>query len=146
VLQNGGTNCPACRGVSLSVTPSRALQTMADVLVRHAPDKARTANERMQADEVYKAGALRVRVPFSLWWKNCLLMPSPQIPTPRQASPEPSIPQGNLNFIHPCPHCLPGNQYGWTCPEPIVDPLVDPDRASHSDNGAPPGHAYCGNW
>ena len=33
---------------------------MADVLVRAAPSKARTVNERMQADEIYKAGALRV--------------------------------------------------------------------------------------
>ncbi|EKM49511.1 uncharacterized protein PHACADRAFT_106383 [Phanerochaete carnosa HHB-10118-sp] len=125
-VKNGGTNCPACRGVALSVTPSRALQTMADVLVKHAPSKARTMNERMQADDMYKAGALR-------------------IPTPRQASPEPSIPQGNLNFVHPCPHCLPGNEWGWVCPQPIPNPDTDPDNAWHSDDGAPPGHAYCGN-
>lgn len=64
LAQNGGTNCPACRGVSLSVTPSRALQTMADVLVRADPSKARSAGERIQADELYKAGmTLRVRPP-----------------------------------------------------------------------------------
>ena len=36
---------------------------MAEVLVRNAPSKARTANERMQADEIYKPGTnLRVRI------------------------------------------------------------------------------------
>ena len=61
VYQNGGTNCPACRGLSTVVTPSRALQTMVDVLLHHAPDRARPASERIQADEIYRTGvALRV--------------------------------------------------------------------------------------
>lgn len=81
--------------------------------------------------------------------RGCPVSPAPlpsQIPTPRQASPEPNIPQGNLNLVHPCPHCLPGNQFGWTCPHPIADPDADLDAAWHTDDGAPPGHGYCGNW
>ncbi|CAL1713146.1 unnamed protein product [Somion occarium] len=128
VLWNGGTNCPACRGVSMAVMPSRALQTMVDVLVRSAPWKARPINERIQADEIYRAG-LSVR-----------------IPTPRAASPEPAIPQSNNNnYVLPCPLCLPGNQWGWRCPQPIADPESDPDNAWLSENGTPPGHAFCGN-
>lgn len=47
----------------MSVQPSRALQTMADILSRAAPSRGRTVNERMQADEFYKPGLLlRVRV------------------------------------------------------------------------------------
>jgi E3 ubiquitin-protein ligase CHFR len=61
ISQNGGSNCPACRGVSTSVTPSRPLQTIIDVLLRAYPAKARTERERQQADEVYKPGtSLRV--------------------------------------------------------------------------------------
>ncbi|KAI0699101.1 hypothetical protein BC835DRAFT_1332276 [Cytidiella melzeri] len=126
-IRNGGTHCPACRGISSSVTPSRALQTIADILVRAAPSRARTANERIQADEIYKAGVVL------------------RIPAPRQASPEPSIPLNNTNLVHPCPHCVPGNQYDWRCPQPIVDPELNPDGAWHTDEGSPPGHAYCGN-
>ncbi|KAL4250672.1 E3 ubiquitin-protein ligase CHFR [Abortiporus biennis] len=126
-IRNGGSNCPACRGVSTSVSPSRALQSMADLLVRAAPSRARSIAERMQADEVYKAG-LSIR-----------------IPTPRQASPEPTIPQNNGNYILPCPHCFAGNQWGWRCPQPIPNPETDPDNAWHTDDGTPPGHGYCGN-
>lgn len=60
-LQNGGTNCPACRGQSTIVSPFRALQTVVDTLLRLAPHKARTEREREQADELYKVGqSLRV--------------------------------------------------------------------------------------
>ncbi|KAI0070394.1 hypothetical protein K474DRAFT_816152 [Panus rudis PR-1116 ss-1] len=126
-IRNGGTNCPACRGISNSATPSRALQTMADVLVRAAPSKARTVNERMQADEIYKPGLLI------------------RIPTPRQASPEPTILTGSQNFTLPCPHCVADNQWGWRCPHPIPDPDVDPENAWPAENGMPPGHGTCGN-
>ncbi|KAJ3524086.1 hypothetical protein NM688_g8623 [Phlebia brevispora] len=126
-IKNGGANCPACRGISTSVTPSRVLQLMADILVRHAPSKARSANERMQADEIYKAGT------------------NLRIPIPRAPSPEPSIPQLNANYVQPCPHCAPDNQWGWRCPQPITDPEVDPDNAWHQDDSTPPGHGYCGN-
>ncbi|KZT73775.1 hypothetical protein DAEQUDRAFT_721235 [Daedalea quercina L-15889] len=126
-IRNGGTNCPACRGLSSVVTPSRALQTMVDVLLHHAPDRARPANERIQADEIYRTGV------------------SLRIPSPRQASPEPNIQPRNVNYVQPCPHCAPGNQYGWVCPQPIADPETDPDHAWHTDEGTPPGHAYCGN-
>lgn len=61
--QVGGTNCPACRGVSSSVTPSRVLQVMIDVLLRADPSRARTDREKQQADEVYKSGqSFRVRI------------------------------------------------------------------------------------
>ncbi|KAH9841582.1 uncharacterized protein C8Q71DRAFT_737734 [Rhodofomes roseus] len=126
-IRNGGTNCPACRGLSSIVTPSRALQTMVDVLLRHAPDRVRPANERIQADEIYRTGV------------------SLRIPSPRQASPEPSLQPRNVNYVQPCPHCTAGNQYGWVCPQPIADPEVNPDHAWHTEDGTPPGHAYCGN-
>jgi len=68
-----------------------------------------------------------------------------QIPTPREASPEPNINQSS-DFAHPCPHCSPGNPFGWRCPQPIPDPITDPDHAWHLDDGLPPGHTHCGNW
>lgn len=85
-LQNGGTNCPACRGISIAVTPSRALQSMADLLTRSAPWKARTTNERMQADDVYRAGvSLRVRqilqfrhLPYPTSSVVCPIVPKPR--------------------------------------------------------------------
>ncbi|OCH85581.1 hypothetical protein OBBRIDRAFT_298029 [Obba rivulosa] len=126
-IQNGGTNCPACRSVSTSVTPSRILQSMVDVLVRSAPNKARSMNERIQADEIYHPQMML------------------RIPSPRQASPEPNVPQTNNGFVQPCPHCLLGNNFGWRCPQPIVDPETEPERAWHADEGTPPGHGYCGN-
>lgn len=54
--QNGGTNCPVCRGVSTYVTTSRPLQSMVEVLLRSDPSRARTERERSQADEVYHHG------------------------------------------------------------------------------------------
>ncbi|KAG8214553.1 hypothetical protein J3R82DRAFT_9614 [Butyriboletus roseoflavus] len=125
-IKNGGTNCPACRGISSFVTPSRPLQTIVDVVLRAEPSRMRTERERMQADEIYKAGS------------------SMRIPTPREASPEPNLNQ-NSDYARPCPHCGPDNPYGWRCPHPIVDFAVDPEQAWHLDDGAPPGHAYCGN-
>ncbi|EGN98356.1 hypothetical protein SERLA73DRAFT_56314 [Serpula lacrymans var. lacrymans S7.3] len=125
-IRNGGTNCPACRGISTSVIPSRPLQSIIDVLLRADPSKARTERERMQADEIYKGGT-----PM-------------RIPTPREVSPEPNFNQ-NGEYARPCPHCLPGNPFGWRCPQPIVDPNTDPDHAWHLDDGTPPGHVYCGN-
>ncbi|EMD39929.1 hypothetical protein CERSUDRAFT_46110 [Gelatoporia subvermispora B] len=126
-IRNGGTNCPACRSISTSVTPSRILETMVDVLVRTAPSKARSINERMQADDIYHP---RMTL---------------RIPSPRQASPEPNIPQNNSGYVRPCPHCLPGNAYGWQCAHPIPDPDQDPERGWHADDGTPPDHGYCGN-
>ncbi|KAH7928463.1 hypothetical protein BV22DRAFT_210084 [Leucogyrophana mollusca] len=125
-IRNGGTNCPACRGASSYVTPSRPLQSIVDLLLRTDPSRTRTERERIQADEVYKAGS------------------SMRIPTPREASPEPNLNQ-NADYAQPCPHCAAGNPYGWRCPQPIVDFSVDPELAWHLDDGAPPGHAYCGN-
>ncbi|EPQ54559.1 hypothetical protein GLOTRDRAFT_77157 [Gloeophyllum trabeum ATCC 11539] len=124
-IRNGGTNCPVCRGISGSVTPSRAIQRMVDLLLKAAPHKARPERERQQADEVYTAGSMR-------------------IPLPREPSPEPTIHQ-NTDLARPCPHCDPANPWGWRCPQPIPDPVADLDHAWHLDDGAPPGHAYCGN-
>ncbi|KAJ2935180.1 hypothetical protein H1R20_g1959, partial [Candolleomyces eurysporus] len=123
---NGGTNCPACRGVSTAVIPFRALQTVIDSLLRLAPEKARTEREREQADEIYKAGATL------------------RIPSPREPSPEPNLAQ-NPDLAYPCPHCPAGNPHGWRCPRPIADPAADPDNAWHLDEGNPPGHGTCAN-
>jgi E3 ubiquitin-protein ligase CHFR len=40
--------------------PSRALEKMVDVLVRADPSHARSERERVQADDVYQGGSLRV--------------------------------------------------------------------------------------
>ncbi|KAJ7625401.1 hypothetical protein DFH06DRAFT_1444554 [Mycena polygramma] len=123
-IRNGGVNCPHCRGQSTSVTPSRILQSVLDVLLRAAPSKARSLEERIQADEIYTGTSMR-------------------LPGPREVSPEPDI--NPSDFVRPCPNCILGNPYGWRCPNPIVDPNVDPDNAWHLDDGNPPGHALCGN-
>lgn len=142
--QNGGTNCPACRGISSFVTPSRPLQTIVDVLLRAEPSRTRTERERMQADEIYKAGSsMRVRTVIYVY--TVISQALCQIPTPREASPEPNLNQ-NSDYARPCPHCGPDNHPGWRCPQPIVDFSVDAEQAWHLDDGAPPGHAYCGNW
>ncbi|GJJ13287.1 hypothetical protein Clacol_007539 [Clathrus columnatus] len=113
-----GTNCPACRGISTSVIPSRVVQAMIDLLLRLDPSKARIANERLQADK---------------------------LPTPRPKSPEPNLETPGDNMARPCPTCLPGNPYGWRCPVPIQDPIANPEQAFDLDDGIPPGHAFCGN-
>ncbi|KAF8644419.1 hypothetical protein AX16_008479 [Volvariella volvacea WC 439] len=106
--------------------PFRAIQPLVDLLTRVAPHKARPLNERIQADEVYKAGHTM------------------RLPVPREASPEPNLNQ-SADLAQPCPNCVPGNPWGWSCPQPIPDPTTDPEHAWHLDNGAPPGHAHCGN-
>ncbi|TBU28621.1 hypothetical protein BD311DRAFT_758099 [Dichomitus squalens] len=126
-IKNGGTSCPACRTVSSNVSFSRPLEKVVDTLLRHAPGKARSASERMQADAIYHPG-VHIR-----------------IPSPRQASPEPSLSSVNGMYVRPCPNCIPGNQWGWRCPQPIVDPDVDPTNAWPIDEGSPPGHGVCGN-
>ncbi|KAI9058378.1 hypothetical protein FKP32DRAFT_1636390 [Trametes sanguinea] len=126
-IRNGGTSCPACRTVSTSVSFSRPLQTVVDTLLRHAPGKARSVSERMQADAIYHPG-VHLR-----------------IPSPRQVSPEPNVPAASSIYVRPCPHCLPGNQWGWRCPQPIADPDTDPAHAWLLEEGNPPGHGVCGN-
>ncbi|KAJ7486031.1 hypothetical protein B0H11DRAFT_1805987 [Mycena galericulata] len=123
-IRNGGTNCPACRGLSTSVTPFRPIQSVLDALLRAAPHKARTERERQQADEIYAGTSMR-------------------LPAPREASPEPDI--NPSDYVRPCPNCVLGNPYGWRCPQPIVDPNVDPEHAWPLEDGTPPGHALCGN-
>ncbi|KAH6912790.1 hypothetical protein BKA70DRAFT_1370273 [Coprinopsis sp. MPI-PUGE-AT-0042] len=116
-IRNGGTNCPACRGVSTV--------TVVDTLLRIAPEKARTVREREQADAVYRSGL------------------SLRIPSPREPSPEPAI-NVNADLAQPCPHCAANNPHGWRCPQPIADPATDADNAWHLDGGMPPGHGQCG--
>ncbi|KAK7469384.1 hypothetical protein VKT23_003859 [Stygiomarasmius scandens] len=125
-IRNGGTNCPACRGESTIMMPSRPLQIVLDTLLRSAPHKARAEGERRQADEIYKSGAVL------------------RFPSPREISPEPNI---NLSteFARPCPHCAPNNPYGWSCPQPIPDPGTDLEHAWRLDDGLPSGHLSCGN-
>ncbi|KAF8895547.1 hypothetical protein BD779DRAFT_736465 [Infundibulicybe gibba] len=125
-IRNGGNNCPACRGLSTIVTPSRPLQAIIDALLRAAPHKARTERERQQADEIYRPGQ------------------SMRLPAPREITPDPDINQ-SIDIARPCPHCPLGNPHGWRCPQPIPDPNVDPTHAWHLDDGLPPGHAHCGN-
>lgn len=131
--------------MSTSVAFSRPLQTVVDTLLRHVPGKARSVSERMQADAIYQPGAhLRVRVRFSVI--GSFTHVAAQIPSPRQASPEPNVPASNGIYLRPCPHCLPGNQWGWRCPQPIIDPDTDPAHGWPVDDGNPPGHGVCGNW
>ncbi|EIW80992.1 hypothetical protein CONPUDRAFT_56042 [Coniophora puteana RWD-64-598 SS2] len=125
-IKNGGTSCPACRAQASLVTPSRPLQSLVDIILRADPSRTRAEGERRQADEVYKQGSIM------------------RIPTPREPSPEPNL-NPNLDYVRPCPHCSPNNQFGWSCPEPVVDYAVDAEHAWHLDDGSPPGHAYCGN-
>jgi E3 ubiquitin-protein ligase CHFR len=117
---------------------------MVEVLLRADRSFTRTERERIQADEIYKGSTLRVsfRAPVFAQAHVC----ASKIPYPREASPPPAIPTHNPDYARPCPHCLPGNQYGWRCPQPIRDADIDPDGAWHLDDGTPPGHAYCGHW
>lgn len=125
-IQNGGSNCPACRSVSTSVTPARPLQKIIEILVKHAPNRARTQREKEQADEIYKAGS------------------NIRLPSPKQPSPEPNVSRSG-SYARPCHHCPANNQFGWRCRHPIPDPVADPDNAISLDDGVPVGHAYCGN-
>src|SRR6266851_3584196 len=122
---------------------------MIDVLLRADPSRARTDREKQQADEVYRPGnSFRVRVQSFFLSTQGRGLPSrdnEQIPTPREASPDPTIPQSG-EFARPCPHCVPGNRFGWQCPNPVPDPTSDPEHAWPMDEGSPPGHACCGNW
>ncbi|KDQ21009.1 hypothetical protein BOTBODRAFT_27022 [Botryobasidium botryosum FD-172 SS1] len=130
-IRNGGTSCPQCRQQSTSITTSRILQSMIDVFLRSHPEKARTQREREQADDVYVPGD------------------HIQIPPPKQLSPDVLLPQTQSqnpapdHLARPCPHCLPNNQLGWSCPQPIADPETDRQNAWNLDNGSPPGHAWC---
>ncbi|KAG8933821.1 hypothetical protein FRC02_011143 [Tulasnella sp. 418] len=132
-VQNGGTSCPACRQPSTSVAPSRILQGFIDALLRIYPEKQRTQSERDQADEIYQP-------------TSTISIPPPKPPTrddalvPRAQSHNP--PPDNL--ARPCPHCLPNNEFQWTCPHPLADPETDPEHAWNLNNGIPPHHAWCG--
>ncbi|KZS93432.1 hypothetical protein SISNIDRAFT_485680 [Sistotremastrum niveocremeum HHB9708] len=126
-FRNGGASCPHCRAASISVVPARVIQAIIDTLLKADPTKERLIGERRQADEVYVPG-----------------MPI-RIPTPRQASPEPNVSNSSSSFARPCTHCRPNNEFDWTCPIPVVNPLTDPEHAWRVENGSPPGHAWCGN-
>ncbi|KIY45619.1 hypothetical protein FISHEDRAFT_49121 [Fistulina hepatica ATCC 64428] len=125
-IRNGGTNCPACRSLSSSVVACRPIQLLVDKLLAIAPHKARAPREVQQANELYRRGS------------------NLRLPAPREASPPPNL-NANTDYARPCPHCAPHNQYGWSCPQPIADPNLQPDSAWSLDDGNPPGHATCGN-
>jgi E3 ubiquitin-protein ligase CHFR len=129
--------------------PFRAIQPVIDSLLRSAPYKARTEREKQQADEIYKFGRSISVSTFIPQLRPCrsskkLLMSFRQFPAPREASPPPEM-ERSADYVHPCPHCAANNPYDWRCPQPIVDPVTDPDNAWHVDDGIPPGHAHCGN-
>lgn len=123
-IQNGGTNCPACRGASTVVAPSRPLQIIIDTLLRVNPSRGRTERERQQADLIYSGTIMR-------------------FPSPREASPPLDIDISH-EYIRPCSHCAPGNVYGWNCPQPVPDPSLDLANAWRVESGLPPGHLRCG--
>ena len=85
---------------------------MVNVLLRADPSRARILSERAQADEIYRPGQLlRVRNQFPALRSTTQLMRA-QIPPPREPSPEPTLPR-NTDYAQPCPHCIPGNPFGW---------------------------------
>ncbi|KAG8770716.1 hypothetical protein FRC12_004092 [Ceratobasidium sp. 428] len=122
--------CPACRTPLTGISPSRVVQSLVSALVRVYPERARTERERMQADEIYTAGR---DIP---------------IPPPRMPNPDVLLPQQQNsaadNLARPCPHCAPNNSFDWACPRPIPNPETDSTNAWNLENGAPPGHNYCG--
>lgn len=67
-----------------------------------------------------------------------------QIPTSYEALPDPTIPQSG-KFVCPCPYCLPGNCFGWQCPNPVPNPMTDLEHAWPIDKGSPLGHGCCEN-
>ncbi|KAH8825214.1 hypothetical protein DL96DRAFT_1712234 [Flagelloscypha sp. PMI_526] len=124
---NGGTSCPSCRSVAQIAVPSRPLEIVIQTLIRACPDQARAEKELAQADQIYKQGG------------------SLRFPSPREPSPEPNFNQ-STDIARPCPTCIPHNQFGWTCPVPIPDPVVvGNDNAWSFEDGTPPGHTTCGN-
>lgn len=142
--QNGGTSCPACRALSTSVTSSRVLQLMVDILLRHDPTRARTQRERDQADAIYRPNqSLRVRISPSMATPEVLTSLMVQIPPPRELTPEPALPPPG-DWVHPCPTCSPGNRWGYTCPQPIPEPTGE--TGWQREDGVPPGHALCHHW
>ncbi|KAG8712909.1 hypothetical protein FRC09_019322, partial [Ceratobasidium sp. 395] len=115
---------------SLSLRFNGVVQSLVSALVRVYPERARTERERIQADEIYTAGR---DIP---------------IPPPRMPNPDVLLPQQQNsaadNLARPCPHCAPNNSFDWACPRPIPNPETDSVNAWNLENGAPPGHNYCG--
>jgi E3 ubiquitin-protein ligase CHFR len=99
--------------------------------IRHGP------NESVSKQTMFTQAHHCVYVYRLILSAPCLIGFSPQIPSPREASPEPDT--NPSDFVRPCPNCLPGNPYGWRCPVPIVE------NAWLLEDGTPPGHALCGN-
>ena len=128
--------------------PSRRSSTPSSATHRTKPGRSRSACRQTQSTSLgcicgYVIPAAVAPIVRRL---AGLRTPATQIPSPRQASPEPTVPTTNNMYVRPCPHCTPGNQYGWRCPQPIADPDVDPNHAWPAEEGNPPGHGVCGNW
>lgn len=137
-------NCPACRSPVSSIVPSRAIQSLIDTYLRCVPSRARVAREKEQADEIYAAGQGIPVGPYVVLEVSSLRLES-QVPAVRARSPDIVAPMDNDAYYRPCPHCPSANDFNWACPEPIIDPSVDPNRARLLTDGIPPGHAKCGN-
>jgi len=125
-IRHGGRDCPKCRASISAVSSAHSVQLFIDVLLETFPSKARFENDRLQADEIYRAGS------------------AIRLPPPREPTPEPNVSSAH-EFVRPCRHCRPDNEYGWNCPIPVPDPRVDQDNAWPVERGCPPGHAWCGN-
>jgi E3 ubiquitin-protein ligase CHFR len=131
-FHNGGTTCPQCRQAATNAIPFRAIQSLIDLLLHLCPGKGRTQRDMQQADAIYRQGT-DIKVPLP----------------PKPAAPETLSHRSELNessshhLARPCPHCSPNNPFGWECPQPIVDPAIDPGNAWNLDEGLPPGHGWC---
>jgi len=160
--QNGGTNCPSCRGLSTSVISSRILQSMVNVLLRADPSRIRTLSERAQADEIYRPGqSLRVRNRFPTEspttqpmdrrflrqgnLRRNQLCPAIQImPNPAPTVSQ-EIPLDGSSCTTP-PSVAATTDICSSCPNPIPDPETTQDQGWLLEDGAPPGHGFCGHW
>ena len=105
--------------------------------------------QKERSNKPTKYTKLDTRYAYGISTTKCLVFEGPdcclwQLPPPRETSPPPDV-NRSTEYVHPCPHCVPGNPYDWRCPQPIPDPNTDPEPW-HVDDGVPPGHAHCGNW
>ncbi|CDZ97323.1 Predicted E3 ubiquitin ligase [Phaffia rhodozyma] len=113
-------SCPSCRTAASSATFSRVLSGLVNVLVTHAPEKARTQNEMDQADQIWKHG--------DIFGFGC--------------PPSPFSVHRPTEIYRPCRYCMPNNPYGWACPVPIS--TIDSGGQLYPlDGPCPDGHFTC---
>ena len=131
------------------MTPSRALQSVADILTRSAPWKARTTNERTQADELYHVGdSLRVSYrlsyvdPFTsalsslslfLWLHFSLSFIIPRQTHILWCKPsDPMIRETTSRFMISC--------HSIISPIPLLNSLIRPSFTTYSVSNKSPPH------